>query len=303
MIASFTVKLTNFVGTGLNACDRGGTSDPFLKISFDSVKRFQTEVIKKTLEPKWKFNADFTYETHSAERMISKILKIDCFDWNKIKKAESMGSFSLNLWDLATGPVSIDYLLRLRGKPAGRIQFNAEMIQQSEVSIFFEDISVSNVVGKFQNGTSDIYLEYYFSTKSDLKKKTETIRGVTEANWKDTSKLFFPATLQDILDGKLIITLYHENRESPEIIGDCEIKIKLNEITEQLQIDLDTEIYNSGKVTGNIKGKINVLNIPQFAQMIGGKNTEKGITGGSVRLQSGYTPKDYPEKGKGGPPK
>ncbi|KAJ5080584.1 tricalbin-1-related [Anaeramoeba ignava] len=303
MSLSFNVKMSNFSGSGLIACDRSGTSDPFLKITFDSTKHFQTEVIKKTLEPQWKFENEFTYDTYTPERLNSKYFKIECWDWNKVEKAELMGSFSMNLWNIATGPKHIDHLLRLRGKPAGRISLDIEMIQKSDVIMNFEEVNVFDVLGKNQNGTSDICIEYNFSTNPDQKQKTDTIRGVNQGTWQDSPKLFFSSSLKELIDGNLYIQLLHDSHQNPSVIGDCEYNFKITELNEETEVEIETDFYMSGNITGKLKGKLKVLNIPEFYQMIGGKSTEFGVSGGVPILEFSHVPENYPKKGLGGPPK
>eukprot|EP01080_Neovahlkampfia_damariscottae_P011409 gene11409-4576_t len=98
--ASFEV-----VGKNLDKKDLFGKSDPYFTISKklensnDYVLIFKSEIIKMTLNPKWKsFNIDL--ETFSESSPYDKELKIDIWDWNKIGSHDYIGGFETTLKEM-----------------------------------------------------------------------------------------------------------------------------------------------------------------------------------------------------------
>jgi hypothetical protein len=73
-----------------------GKSDPFLNGNFDNFKTFKTETIKSSnnivvivyvnsvldLNPDWKFELSFFYDTRYADKLDKKFFKIDCYDYD-----------------------------------------------------------------------------------------------------------------------------------------------------------------------------------------------------------------------------
>jgi hypothetical protein len=51
------------------------------------------------------------------------------------------------------------------GRPAGRLQFDAEMEQLSEVSVTFKEVQVTGLDSAQMEGPPDVYLDYYYSDR------------------------------------------------------------------------------------------------------------------------------------------
>lgn len=93
-------------------CCSNGRSDPFLKVNFDNFKTFKTEVVKKTLNPKWKFKIEFDYETRYPNKLDKKIVRIDCYDWDRVGGNDMIGSATVDLHTIATGPTRLSLTIR-----------------------------------------------------------------------------------------------------------------------------------------------------------------------------------------------
>jgi len=83
-------------GRGLAAMDMNGKSDPYLKI-FYGAEKYKTSVQKATLTPHW--DQTFSIKYKDSE----KILRIECWDWDRIGANDFMGQIEIDLSTLHLG--------------------------------------------------------------------------------------------------------------------------------------------------------------------------------------------------------
>lgn len=81
-------------GDGLVSRDRNGKSDPFIKVEAGGKKRFQTEVHKKTLDPKFG-NKDVCFLVTPDHLRMEDEVVLEVRDWDKIGRSEFMGEIRL----------------------------------------------------------------------------------------------------------------------------------------------------------------------------------------------------------------
>jgi len=141
----FRVRLYNFSAVNLPAADKNGTSDPYLKINFDSFKKLPTDPVSKTLNPVWDLDLTFVYETRYSNKLGSKSMVIECFDKNRLLSDTFIGRVTVDLHTLASGPVNHDLQLWMDLRPAGRIKFSVEMEQLADITVFFRDVIIHNL--------------------------------------------------------------------------------------------------------------------------------------------------------------
>lgn len=70
-----SLTITFIEARGLKAADRGGTSDPFVKLRIGKKDVYKTNHIKKTLTPIW-----YVYNISSSDRILSYIIKSNHHD-------------------------------------------------------------------------------------------------------------------------------------------------------------------------------------------------------------------------------
>eukprot|EP00003_Mantamonas_plastica_P031884 TRINITY_DN844_c1_g1_i4.p1 TRINITY_DN844_c1_g1~~TRINITY_DN844_c1_g1_i4.p1 ORF type:complete len:959 (+),score=365.48 TRINITY_DN844_c1_g1_i4:2563-5439(+) len=97
----FKLLFYDWKGTNLRAMDNSGTSDPYLKISFDKnwAQMFQGglsrsckgEVCMETLFPQWEEIGTITYKGTRSE-LENEIFKIECYDWDRGSADDLIGS-------------------------------------------------------------------------------------------------------------------------------------------------------------------------------------------------------------------
>jgi len=86
------LQLTVLAGKNLMAADRGGTSDPYVRLRLgDSKEALKTKVIKKNLNPEWNETFDLKLER------LHESLTIECFDYDLMGSDDSLGKSRIRL--------------------------------------------------------------------------------------------------------------------------------------------------------------------------------------------------------------
>lgn len=99
----------------LLAADKGGTSDPYVKIRVGTVTQ-KTKTIKKCLNPKWEETFKFRVSNPSTAKLV-----VEVFDHDTFSKDDPLGSVSISLNTLEQG-VELVKVYNLTGVPKGKIQ-------------------------------------------------------------------------------------------------------------------------------------------------------------------------------------
>eukprot|EP01114_Cavostelium_apophysatum_P013351 TRINITY_DN3215_c0_g1_i2.p1 TRINITY_DN3215_c0_g1~~TRINITY_DN3215_c0_g1_i2.p1 ORF type:complete len:659 (+),score=119.89 TRINITY_DN3215_c0_g1_i2:105-2081(+) len=285
MTTNFRVKIFNFRGRNLPAKDSNGLSDPFLTCNFDNFKQFKTEIIKKELNPNWKFEVSFIYETRYADKLDRKTFKIECFDYDRIGSNDFIGSCNVDLKTLALGPVSHEIALRDGGKFSGTVLFDLEMEQISEVVATFKEVLVQNLVP--EGPDCDPYLQFSYSGSKDQRKfKSPVLKNNKAPSWSELEQLYFESTLRELIGESLTLEIKNNKKmKSDPTIGDCQLPLsKYMCRVDNQPVKFSENLLRGGQVVGLIEGVVSFREVPKFAQMVGGKHTDGGITGGRALL-------------------
>ncbi|KAI8875371.1 hypothetical protein K501DRAFT_202772 [Backusella circina FSU 941] len=80
-------------GKDLKAADKSGTSDPYVIFNVNGEKVYKSDVVKKTLNPKWT-NEKFTVNIQSR---VTASIRIEVFDWNQVQGDDPIGSGGITL--------------------------------------------------------------------------------------------------------------------------------------------------------------------------------------------------------------
>ncbi|KAI9500833.1 hypothetical protein BX070DRAFT_229963 [Coemansia spiralis] len=89
------VRMRITSASNLPAADKSGTSDPYVVAFVDDVKVWESETIKKTLNPRWNQHAEVGIRQRSKTT-----LKLEVFDWNQIQSHTLLGRVVIPLNDL-----------------------------------------------------------------------------------------------------------------------------------------------------------------------------------------------------------
>eukprot|EP01122_Echinamoeba_exundans_P011003 TRINITY_DN4239_c0_g1_i2.p1 TRINITY_DN4239_c0_g1~~TRINITY_DN4239_c0_g1_i2.p1 ORF type:complete len:738 (-),score=144.47 TRINITY_DN4239_c0_g1_i2:41-2254(-) len=287
-----------------------GYSDPYLCFDFDHFKAFKTEVVKKSLNPKWKFEKEFFYETKYRDRLHKKKLIIECWDWDRVGSDDYIGVVAIDLHTLAHGPTHHNLPLRDNNKPAGRIQFDLYMQEYSTVSI-----NLRNLRLLAPGIDKDTYLEYSYTRIEDKGKKEkkkdkdakdkdkDKEKKATDDDSKKRQKAITPkakhvtaseaqfesgpfsvqATLHDLVAEAIRIRVKGGKKSSSNKLLDARGDMRLGPYIANYKVkdqDFTAPLADAeGKEVGRVKGTITIENLPKSAQLIGGEHNEHGCTG------------------------
>eukprot|EP00741_Cyanophora_paradoxa_P023381 tig00000254_g22587.t1 len=117
------------------AKDSGGTSDPYVKVLFGAEER-KTQVIEKTLRPKWSAAFDFAVRDDKVRK-----LRFEMFDKNKVFKDEYMGEVEVDIDTLLAGGSARSAWYPMQDKSRGRA---GELLLELE---FLPDVRRSSEAG------------------------------------------------------------------------------------------------------------------------------------------------------------
>ncbi|KAJ2844806.1 Tricalbin-2, partial [Coemansia brasiliensis] len=114
------VRMRIASATNLPAADKSGTSDPYVVALIDGVKVWESETVKKTLNPRWNEQAELGIRQRNKT-----VLTLEVYDWNQIQSHTLLGTLTLPLKDLPIGkPVEKSYgLAASNGKAEIQLKF------------------------------------------------------------------------------------------------------------------------------------------------------------------------------------
>ncbi|KAJ2160663.1 Tricalbin-2 [Coemansia sp. RSA 552] len=92
------VRMRVASATNLPAADKSGTSDPYVVALVDGVKVWESETVKKTLNPRWNEQTELGIRQRSKS-----VLTLETYDWNQIQSHTLLGSVTIPLKDLPIG--------------------------------------------------------------------------------------------------------------------------------------------------------------------------------------------------------
>jgi hypothetical protein len=262
----------------------------------------------------WKFALEFFYETRYASKLDKKVFKLDVFDYDRVGSNDLIGSASVDLYTLATGPVYHELVLRDGGKPSGRLQFHCEFELYSEIEVTLSNVKIAGLVPLEK--TCDPHMQFAFSAneateeppkegespfpqraKGDGKSyKTPTLDNTTSPAWSECEQMWFQATLRELMAESIVVKLNHTKKiRGGALLGACELPLRkyMHPSTDRKPIKFRESLRAAdGSAAGSIEGVVVFVNVPAMAQMKGGKHTELGVEGGEALLPGLPMPKD-----------
>eukprot|EP01138_Halocafeteria_seosinensis_P011198 gb/GECG01011437.1/.p1 GENE.gb/GECG01011437.1/~~gb/GECG01011437.1/.p1 ORF type:complete len:804 (+),score=104.43 gb/GECG01011437.1/:1-2412(+) len=289
-ISRFHVRLYGFRASSLAALNRGGSSDPYLDINFDNYKTFETEVVKKSLNPEWEEDVSFVYETRMAHKLHLKRLKIKCYNKSTFLSDSLIGKCYLDLYSVFTGPSTIRLPLRDGRKIRGEIQFRCEVEENPIVEINLRNLKLefpTEVDEVFGSHANDYYLEYGYTGESENADIRKSPLGRNDFQYLDA--LYIRATYDELMKESLRFWLKKKKQTSDNlVIATADLTFKDHHafqdgylIEFRLPVELTDEFCREQNVVypdvGRILGSVFFSGFPQFLQMESGYFTDNGI--------------------------
>lgn len=117
MMDTGMLELKNLSANEVPSHDKNGKSDPFLVIRVDGEKIFETEIVKKTLDPVWKSSATIPIISRTRNKITATI-----YDWDRTGSNDYLCETELDVRQLKPNG-STDMILKL--EPQGTFSLNA----------------------------------------------------------------------------------------------------------------------------------------------------------------------------------
>lgn len=275
-VGRYSVRIYDISCESLCAKDSGGTSDPFCKFDFDKFKKFNTPVVKKTLNPKYDTDEKFFYTTQYADRLHHKNLVIDCHDkdfWG----SKYIGTAKVDLHTILTGPIYHNLPLQDRGKNSGRVKFKVEMTQLFNLKIYFQGATITDLP-RIKGSDPNIRLRFYTDVNDhNLNVTSDEQRRTCNPEWRSLETLRINSDFRQIMS----TTLYAEVQNNGERIGMVKIPFrKYYEVTDGRDVTVSEPVVLDSKVSGSnpqFKATLYYKNFPNTSHMIGGEHNDHGI--------------------------
>ena len=179
-----TLRLTVLRARNLLAADRGGTSDPYVRIHVgEAVKECKkTKVVKKTLNPE--FDEDFDIRLSGAQRR--SLLTLECFDYDMIGSDDSLGKVGIALESLVFDREYTQWL-KLEGEDEeneGEIELRYMLLPdlppaRLEISV----LRAKDLIAADRGGTSDPYVRVNVGKAAGMGKKTKVQKKTLNPEW------------------------------------------------------------------------------------------------------------------------
>lgn len=186
-----TLKITVLQARKLIAADRGGTSDPYVRMHIgDAVKESKkTKVVKKSLNPT--FEENFEFRLSSSQRRST--LTLECFDYDLLGNDDSLGKCELDLEPLAHEQEYVTWL-QLEGEESGNegeVQVRYVLLPDlPPARLEFTVLRAKNLMAADRGGTSDPYVRIHVGDAVGMSKKTRVQMKTLNPEWNQTFNIF-----------------------------------------------------------------------------------------------------------------
>ncbi|KYQ93068.1 hypothetical protein DLAC_05679 [Tieghemostelium lacteum] len=295
-------RIFNIKATGLTLKKEGTpTLDPYVKMTFDGSKKFKTETISKNSSPEWKFDQSICLHVNNLDDLTNKKFDVECFDSCLLGSDNLIGSCSVNLYTLLTGPIQHRMVLRNKGVPNGHIEFSVEISEIRETLLTFKNIRANFYQ---QTGAQETYLHYYTQNqKTNEKSNAYKSKKSVTTHWEDIDQVLIQTGLKELLENPIVFNIVSSKNYKPETdpqIGQSNLLlssliVNLDQLQDNCKITFIEPIMNQQMVVGVFEGEIYFNNVSLYAQMIGGTHTDVGIQGGVTYLVGSIQPQQSPQ--------
>merc|ERR1712137_932625 len=116
-----TLCVTVVRAKNLVAADKGGTSDPYVKLRLGSTTQ-KTHVVKKCLNPTWNESFRFTIDNPTAHK-----LRVEVFDKDRWTRDDPIGNLEIPLNLLERGKKTTEWY-RLEQANSGQVQLTLQAL-------------------------------------------------------------------------------------------------------------------------------------------------------------------------------
>ncbi|XXQ31599.1 WW domain-containing protein [Plasmodiophora brassicae] len=303
-VSRFIVHIADIGASGLagQANSDSQTVNPFCRIDFANKYRLlQTEFIEDDDAPSWSTTFTFVFATVQCLEDVNVVFSV--FDRSDNgHEVTLLGSATIDLYTVATGPVSQDFQLITddASAPAGHIAMAIEMIQICDrVICCVSNLALISNVDESCN-LARARVDLSFSNRRDTAVQSEVIDVVDQLStrWQQVPPLPISGSVVDLENALINLTVMVEQRPSDTEasarwvqFGQCQLPMS-DFHPSRTEIQLFDEKLHGGisKGADHITGTIVFANGPTMSQMLGGANTHDGVHPGALAWDDAPTP-------------
>ena len=181
----------------LLAADRGGTSDPYVRLHIGEDVRGakRSKIRRKTLNPE--FQQSFKFRLDADQRQED--LTIECFDYDMLGSDDSLGKVLLSVDMLRTNEEVVDWFkLRQDEGSVGEIELRYRLVERTATQLDAEEdmlkpgtltlsvVRARDLLPADSNGLSDPYVQMHVGNAVDRAEKTKVIKKSLSPEWNET---------------------------------------------------------------------------------------------------------------------
>jgi len=186
------LEVTILRGADLLAADRGGTSDPYVRVQVGEDKKTvrKTSVKNKTLYPEW----NQTFKIRLGREHRREMLAFECFDYDVLGGDDSLGNFEIPLESLIMGQENKQWfaLQHANGGTKGELQVRTQMIVRNEsktpATLHVAVLCARQLLAADRGGTSDPYVRLHIGESAKDTKKTKVKKKTLSPTWNQKFK-------------------------------------------------------------------------------------------------------------------
>ena len=285
----FVVSLHSLSCSSLLCPSDRASYRPYLRFNFDGFRKSSTRPLHFPSEHSrndvaYPDTFSFTYETAFPLKLHQKALSVKVYSKNAILSDDLLGSASVDLHTLATGPSKQSLALSTaKGQPAGRAHFVCDIEQLCSVTLHLRSVALSTLP-VLNKKTPISHLTYSLTTLDSKKRyKTEKQSNTVSPVFPTFHPLKLSGTLQSFWrEGvELHVMLKANSRDTSHKMGTVTLRVSEHHaFKDQQPLSVVERVVVTPEYTGVqcvMRVHCDYEGMPSFVQMVGGLHDERGV--------------------------
>lgn len=233
---------------------------------------------------------------------------LQVMDHDTFSSDDLIGEASVDLQTLATGPVKHELLLTNKSAQAGRLAFKLQMEQVLNVQLTVVSVMATNLPRLATGADPSPSLTVSLGAAGDPnrdKLKVEEKRQTRAPEWQPRRTVAMQGSIYEVLESQVEFVFVDKRIDSKrgaqdDVLATCSVPVsKLFsfrdqpvKFREQWISGVGTQILVEG--VGYVEGTLSWQGQPRFVQMVAGKHTDAGISGGQLAFAEVERPRAVP---------
>jgi len=284
-----------------------GKANPYLIFLWDDKSKLQTEVVKNSHDAQFSSSFTFEYQLSNCEELKNRFLTVEVMDHSALKSDSILGYVTLDLFLLATGPVTHDVAIQKIDKKnkssrakehgfttRGRLNFSVTMKCISTIDVSLSNVSCSQLrpgnKHHFAEWENDSHLEIYFKDHPDARRLTPICYNTNNPSWLRIAPLPFTATLRSLLKQTIVVEVYNDCEGAKELLGTSSLSLSSCYSLREEPVHFTEAFEFKDTKFGYIEGQMTLRDLPPLAQMEDGLHCDTKIMQASPIVVGAVTP-------------